>query len=68
MKVKDKKSHYVGSAHLNSLSFHSPLRDYSLQFFNTLLEKEGWQSITIGDFKKDHDWWKEPKMKVVAWK
>lgn len=39
---------------------------FSPELMFYILSHEGWKDIQITDYKKDGDWWKEPKMKVVA--
>ena len=41
---------------------------FSPELMRYILEKENWQVVSIEDYKKDDDWWKEPKMRVIATK
>ena len=39
---------------------------FSPDLITYILTKEGWLNIIISEYRKDPDYWKEPKMRVVA--
>lgn len=51
-----------GELHLRHKMWFTP------ELIGYILATEGWKGIKITDYKKDGDWWREPKMRVEATK